>query len=184
MLKRMTLLVCLMASLTFSTVENENSSSSANKNNLNDSVLSVSNTVADSQFQKMEADTISIDSVLVKDTTKEVVDKSKARSTWTGGCTWYGKSHHGNKTASGKRFDMYGLTAASNVYSPSGVKIPFGSKVRVTNLSNGKSVIVTITDRGGFAKTHPRNLDLSLGAFTKIASKGAGRLTKVKFELL
>ena len=171
----MSLLVSLMATLTFSTVENENSSSSANKIYLSDSVLSVSNTVADSQFQKMEADTISSDSVLVKDTTKEVVDKSKARSTWTGGCTWYGKSHHGNKTASGKRFDMYGLTAASSVYTPSGVKIPFGSKVRVTNLSNGKSVVVTITDRGGFAKTHPRNLDLSLGAFTKIASKGAGR---------
>ena len=172
-----------MASLTFSTVENENSSSSA-KNNLSDSVLSVSNTVSDSQFQKMEADTISIDSVLEKESTKEVVEKSKARSTWIGGCTWYGSAHHGRLTASGKRFDMYGLTAASPVYTPSGAKLSFGSKVRVTNLSNGKSVIVTITDRGGFAKTHPRNLDLSLGAFTKIASKGAGRLTKVKFELL
>jgi len=178
------LAVLLSVSLTFSTVENENSSSSANKIYLSDSVLSVSNTVADSQFQKMEADTISSDSVLVKDTTKEVVDKSKARSTWTGGCTWYGKSHHGNKTASGKRFDMYGLTAASPVKTPSGVKLSFGSKVRVTNTSNGKSVVVTITDRGGFSKTHPRNLDLSYGAFIQIASKGAGRLAKVKFELL
>jgi len=179
------LVVLLSASLTFSTVENENSSSSANKNCLNDSGISVSNTIADSQFQKMEADAISNDSILViKDTTKEVVEKSKVRSTWTGGCTWYGKSHHGNKTASGKRFDMYGLTAASPVKTPSGVKLSFGSKVRVTNTSNGKSVVVTITDRGGFSKNHPRNLDLSYGAFTKIASKGVGRLAKVKFELL
>jgi len=174
-----------MATLTFSTVENENSSSSANKNCLSDSGISVSNTIADSQFQKMEADTISHDSVLVKkDTTNEVVEKSKVRDSWTGGCTWYGKSHHGNKTASGERFDMNGLTAASPAKTPSGIKLSFGSKVRVTNTSNGKSVIVKVTDRGGFSKSCPKNLDLSYGAFIQIASKGAGRLTKVKFELL
>lgn len=183
MLRRMSLLMCLLASLTFSTVENENSSASAKKD-LCDSVITVSNTVTDSQFQKMEADTISKDCVLEKEATKEVVEKSKVRSTWVGGCTWYGKSHHGNKTASGKRFNMYNLTAASAEYTPTGCKLKFGSKVRVTNLCNGKSVIVTIIDRGSFSKKYPKNLDLSFGAFTKIASKGKGRLMKVKFELL
>ena len=59
--------------------------------------------------------------------------------------------------------------------------LPFGTKVKVTNLSNGKEVIVKINDRGPFAKG--RVIDLSYGAFSKIESPGKG-LTNVKLEVL
>jgi len=182
LLRRILLSLCIFAIMTYSTVENENGLS-ANQN-LQNSEITVSNTVADSQFQKMEADSIVKDTILkITEITKEVVD-TKVNSTWIGGATYYGKSHQGNKTANGERFNMYNMTAAAPVKILGGPKLPFGSKVRVTNMSNSKSVIVTITDRGGFAKKFPKNLDLSFAAFTKIATKGTGRLTNVKFELL
>ena len=59
--------------------------------------------------------------------------------------------------------------------------LPFGTRVKVTNLSNGKEVVVKINDRGPFAKG--RVIDLSYGAFSKIESPGKG-LTKVKLEVL
>jgi len=55
----------------------------------------------------------------------------------TGEASWYGKPHHGRRTASGEIFDMHQLTAAH----PS---LPFGSRVRVTNLRNGRSVEVRV----------------------------------------
>lgn len=67
--------------------------------------------------------------------------------------SWYGHPFHGRKTASGERYNMNSLTAAHN-------SLPFGTKVRVTNKSNGKSVIVKINDRGGFGK-YGRTIDLS-----------------------
>lgn len=87
----------------------------------------------------------------------------------------YGNSHHGKKMANGKRFDKNALTCAHNKY-------PFGTKLRVTNPKNGKSVIVTVTDRGGFNKLG-RIIDLSEGAFKKIASLKSG-VIKVKIEKL
>jgi rare lipoprotein A len=164
-----------MASLTFSTVENENSSSSANKNNLNDSVLSVSNTIADSQFQKMEADTISIvDSVhKINDATKEVVTP-KVKYSWFGKCTHYHDKYVGRHTSSGDIFSQHKLTAASTR------GLPNGTKVRVTNLDNNKSVIVKINDTGKFNRN---NLDLSKSAYFAINIKGKD-LFNVKFEVL
>ena len=84
-------------------------------------------------------------------------------------------------TASGQKFNNYGLTAAHKT-------LPFGTKVKVTNVNNGKSVIVTINDRGPFKKTpdfkhYYRVLDLAKGAFLKIASAGAG-VIKIKYEIL
>lgn len=79
-----------------------------------------------------------------------------------GKITWYGKAYHGNKTASGERFDMNGLTTASNTHK-------FGTKLKVTNPSNGKSVIVRVTDRGAFTK-YGVLLDLSYAAFKTIAN--------------
>lgn len=84
-------------------------------------------------------------------------------------------------TASGQKFNNYGLTAAHKT-------LPFGTKVKVTNVSNGKSVIVTVNDRGPFKKTpdfryYTRVLDLAKGAFLKIASAGAG-VIKIKYEIL
>ncbi|MCM8779660.1 MAG: septal ring lytic transglycosylase RlpA family protein, partial [Candidatus Omnitrophica bacterium] len=58
-----------------------------------------------------------------------------------GKASYYGRYFHGRKTASGARFDMYKLTAAHR-------QLPLGTKVRVTNLENGQSVIVVINDRG------------------------------------
>jgi rare lipoprotein A len=164
----MILLVCSYATLTLSTVENENSSLSANKN-LSDSVLTVSNTVSDSQFQKMEADTISIDSVLVN-TTKKVV---------SGKVVYYGKGFYGKKTSSGQVYDKNKMTAANL-----GLRVKLGTKVKVTNIHNGKSVVVVVNDNG----SHNPNvlLDLSEGAFKKISSDGtlkSGRLN-VKLEIL
>ncbi|WP_339413296.1 MULTISPECIES: septal ring lytic transglycosylase RlpA family protein [unclassified Pseudomonas] len=69
-----------------------------------------------------------------------------------GQASYYGARHHGNKTASGERFDQNALTAAHR-------SLPFGSRVQVTNLRNGKSVVVRINDRGPYAKK--RIIDLS-----------------------
>jgi rare lipoprotein A len=61
----------------------------------------------------------------------------------TGAASWYGKSLAGRKTASGETFDPRDLTAAHRT-------LPFGSTVKVTNLANGRSVVVRINDRGPF----------------------------------
>lgn len=80
-----------------------------------------------------------------------------------GEASYYGKGFHGRKTASGKRFDARGRTAAHPT-------LPLGTKAKVTNLDTGKSVDVTITDRGPHAKG--RAIDLSQGAAQDI---GLGR---------
>lgn len=84
----------------------------------------------------------------------------------SGKSSFYGKNHHGKKSANGKIFDMHALTCAH-------MTLPFGTKIKVTNKANGKSVMVTVTDRGGFKK-YGRVLDLSEGAFKKIASLKSG----------
>lgn len=85
-----------------------------------------------------------------------------------------GDGYHGQTTASGARFNAYGLTVASP-------HLPFGTRLRVTNPSNKKSVVVTVTDRGPFV--HTRVLDLSYGAFSRIASPSQG-VAKVCFAKL
>ena len=82
-----------------------------------------------------------------------------------GTASWYGRAHHGRRTASGQRFDMHGLTAAHR-------RLPLGSKVRVTNRNNGKSVLLTITDRGPFVPG--RVVDVSYGAAKELNFVGAG----------
>src|SRR5215813_1199118 len=72
-----------------------------------------------------------------------------------GVASWYGGRLHGRRTASGGRFDQNGLTAAHR-------SLPFGTQVRVTNLDSGGSVIVTITDRGPYARG--RIIDVSRAA--------------------
>ena len=69
-----------------------------------------------------------------------------------GKASYYGKAHHGKKTASGKRFNMHAMTAAHR-------SLPFGTQLKVTSKDTGKSVIVTINDRGPYAGG--RILDLS-----------------------
>jgi rare lipoprotein A len=79
--------------------------------------------------------------------------------------SWYGHPHHGRITASGRRFDMYEFTAAHRT-------LPMGTRLRVTNLTNGRSVRVTITDRGPFV--HGRVIDLSFAAAREIGMLGPG----------
>jgi len=73
----------------------------------------------------------------------------------TGVASWYGRQFHGRKTANGERYDMYTMSAAHKT-------LPLPSMVRVTNLDNGRSVIVRVNDRGPFVKN--RIIDLSYAA--------------------
>jgi rare lipoprotein A len=82
-----------------------------------------------------------------------------------GEVSYYADKFHGRKTASGRRFDKNAMTAAHR-------SLAFGTKVEVTNLSNGKTVIVEINDRGPYAED--RILDLSPAAARKIGLIGKG----------
>ncbi len=92
----------------------------------------------------------------------------------TGIGTWYGKRFHGRKTASGEVFDMNAMTAAHKT-------LPLGTRVKVTNLKNGKSIVVRITDRGPFAKT--KIIDLSRRGAEILGFRYAG-ITKVRVQAL
>ena len=63
----------------------------------------------------------------------------------TGVCSYYARGHNGNITAGGEKFDSDAMTAAHRTY-------PMGTKLKVTNLANEKSVMVTVNDRGPFVK--------------------------------
>ncbi|REG99134.1 septal ring lytic transglycosylase RlpA family protein [Flavobacterium aquicola] len=89
--------------------------------------------------------------------------------------SYYHDKFNGKKTASGKRFDNKKLTAAHR-------KFPFGTKLRITNEANGKSVIVEVIDRGPFARG--REIDLSKKAFMDIASNKSSGAVIVKIEEL
>ncbi|MBM3463956.1 MAG: septal ring lytic transglycosylase RlpA family protein [Armatimonadetes bacterium] len=82
-----------------------------------------------------------------------------------GVASWYGPGFHGRPTASGQRFNRYGMTAAH----PS---LPLGSRITVVNLGNGRSVDVVVNDRGPFVGG--RVLDLSEGAAEQLGFKRAG----------
>jgi rare lipoprotein A len=82
-----------------------------------------------------------------------------------GTASWYGSWHHGRETASGTVFDMYRLTAAHRT-------LPLGSRVRVTALDSGRSVEVTITDRGPYVAG--RIIDLSYAAASRLAAVERG----------
>lgn len=89
--------------------------------------------------------------------------------------SYYNDKFNGKRTASGRRFNNNKLTAAHK-------KFAFGTKLKITNERNKKSVIVEVTDRGPFSKK--REIDLTKRAFMKIASnKGSGSM-KVKIEIL
>ncbi len=89
--------------------------------------------------------------------------------------SYYADKFTGRKTADGSRFD-------NNKYTAAHKKLPFGTRIKVTNEANGKFVIVKITDRGPFVKT--RELDLSKRAFMDITrSKGSGAM-KVTIETI
>jgi len=79
--------------------------------------------------------------------------------------SWYGRQFHGKLTSSGERYDMYAMTAAHTI-------LPIPSYARVTNLANGRSVVVRINDRGPFHRD--RIIDLSYAAAYKLGYVKAG----------
>lgn len=91
-----------------------------------------------------------------------------------GNASWYGNPFHGRRASNGEVYDMYKFTAAHRT-------LPFETMVRVTNLSNGKSTTVRITDRGPFVAG--RVIDLSLAAAREIESVGPG-VVPVRLEVL
>ena len=91
-----------------------------------------------------------------------------------GTASWYGKQFNGRSTASGEPYDMFQFTAAHRT-------LPLGTLVRVTNLHNGKSLVVRINDRGPVPKN--RIIDLSYGAAQILEMRGRG-LQKVRLDVL
>ncbi|OLF76083.1 hypothetical protein AWH60_04560 [Pseudoalteromonas haloplanktis] len=82
-----------------------------------------------------------------------------------GKASFYADKYHGRTTASGERFSQQAATAAH-------LKLPFGTRVKVTNIANNKSVVVRINDRGPYIRG--RIIDLSKAMFEKIADSSAG----------
>lgn len=89
--------------------------------------------------------------------------------------SYYANKFHGRKTASGAIFDTEKLTAAHKT-------LPFGTKLKVTNLANGKSVVVEVNDRGPFVKG--REIDLSRAAFMEITRDIKYGLMRVDIEII
>jgi rare lipoprotein A len=88
--------------------------------------------------------------------------------------SYYANKFNGRKTASGKKFD-------NNKYTAAHKKLPFGTKVKVTNEVNGKFVIVEVIDRGPFVRS--REIDLSRRAFMEIASNKSAGVMLVTIEV-
>ncbi|HUK11324.1 MAG TPA: septal ring lytic transglycosylase RlpA family protein [Stellaceae bacterium] len=93
-------------------------------------------------------------------------------SSEVGIASWYGNARAGHRTASGEIFDPWGMTAAHRT-------LPFGTVVRVTNLDNGRTISVTINDRGPHDSN--RIIDLSRGAAQALGFASVG-LARVKVE--
>ena len=107
--------------------------------------------------------------------TTNVMAKTKVNQHATRGkASYYAGFHHGKKTANGERFNMHALTAAHRT-------LPLGSKIKVTNLNNGKEVVVRVNDRGPYARG--RVLDVSLGASKKLDMIKTGT-AKVSIQIL
>ena len=104
----------------------------------------------------------------------QVVAVGPIRFRMQGWASWYGPGFDGAYTASGERFNQYDLTAAHR-------SLPFGTRVRVTNLDNGRSVVVRITDRGPFIGG--RVLDLSRGAAQILGTVSSG-VSPIRMDVL
>ena len=124
-------------------------------------------TSLDEAQDSIKSKAISIDSTKIVAPLNLELEKKKAHA------SYFADKFNGRKTASGRRFDNNKYTAAHR-------KLPFGTKLKITNEANGKSVIVEVTDRGPF--TRGRDIDLTKRAFMEIASKSWGGSLIVKIE--
>jgi rare lipoprotein A len=100
-------------------------------------------------------------------------NKAEPKPYQVGNASWYGKQFHGRTTASGEDYDMFELTAAHR-------KLPLGSFVKVTNLKNGKWVIVRINDRGPYVGN--RIMDLSYSAARMLSFRDG--VERVRIDLI
>jgi rare lipoprotein A len=107
-----------------------------------------------------------------KGTTPATQNRSKPYQ--VGSASWYGKSFDGKETASGEPYNMFRFTAAH-------MRLPLGSLVKVTNLLNGRSVVVKINDRG--PTVAGRIIDLSYGAAQILGLRAHG-VARVRLDLL
>jgi rare lipoprotein A len=121
---------------------------------------------------------LDVETVIAKDAplvkVGEAADDTDGEPAGEGVASFYGNELAGNRTASGERFNPKELTAAHRT-------LPIGSKIRVTNKANGKSVVVRINDRGPFAKS--RIIDLSHAAAQEISMVRSGT-ARVSLELI
>lgn len=99
-----------------------------------------------------------------------LVSPLQARYIKTGIASYYGKRFHGRLTANGETYNMYSMTCAHRT-------LPFGTRLKVTNTTNGKSVVVRVNDRGPY--NYSRIIDLSKAAGYKIGLQSSGT-AKVK----
>lgn len=104
----------------------------------------------------------------------EVSKQAKPKPYQVGTASWYGEDFVGKPTASGEPYDMYDMTAAS-------LTIPLGSYVRVTNLRNGRAVVVRVNDRGPVVPG--RIIDVSYGAAEALQFRNKG-LQRVRLDLV
>ena len=104
----------------------------------------------------------------------EIRQTGKAKPYQIGTASWYGENFQGKPTASGEPYEMYDMTAAH-------LKLPIGSYVRVTNLHNGKAVVVRVNDRGPVVPG--RIIDLSYGAAQALQFRHRG-LQRVRLDLV
>jgi rare lipoprotein A len=114
------------------------------------------------------------DSTQVKSKPSKTASAQAGVKQMRGMASWYGPGFHGRQTANGERFNQNDLTAAHR-------SLPFGTKVRVTNMNNGRSVVVRINDRGPFVGG--RAIDLSAAAARAIGLHRSG-VSPVNLEVL
>ena len=119
-----------------------------------------------------EAKPAPVSSVQVKPEVRKQVNKTKPFQIGT--ASWYGENFQGKPTASGEPYQMYDMTAAH-------LTLPMGSYVKVTNLRNGKAVIVRVNDRGPIVPG--RIIDLSYGAAQALQFRARG-LQRVRLDLV
>lgn len=128
-------------------------------------------TIAKDTLKKSKAvatDIITVDSIPAKPLQLKPFKKSVIAS-------YYADKFNGRRTTSGKKFSNSGYTAAHK-------KLPFGTKVKVTNEANGRSVIVEITDRGPFVRS--KEIDLTKRAFMDLADNKRSGMLRVKIDII
>src|SRR5947209_833144 len=99
--------------------------------------------------------------------------KTEPKPYQVGNASWYGKQFHGKTTASGEDFDMFELTAAHR-------RLPLGTFVKVTNLRNGKWIVVRVNDRGPYVSN--RIMDLSYSAARMLSFRDG--IERVRLDLI